>query len=557
MIVAGPGTGKTRTLIHRISYLIREQGIAPEACLAVTFTNKAAGEMQSRLVQLLGTKLAGRVTVKTFHALGMMILREQAHLLDRSEDFTIYDELDAHDLLKQVSGLKTRAAKSMLRKIQAAKSALVGPQEIQDSDVANAYAAYQSALARANAYDFDDLILQPYRLLKTHSDVLDHYRQRFGWVFVDEYQDIGGSQYELLRLLCPWGCNLCVIGDPDQAIYGFRGSDVQFFARFSEDYPGARQVRLTRNYRSSRTILGASGQVISKQPGRENFELEALLREGPLIRIYRAATTAAEAEYVVHSIERMLGGVSHFSLDSGRVCSEESASGLGFSDIAVLYRTDAQSEPLIEAFDRLGIPFKKSGTRRLSEREDVRGLLRSLRSLIDNKEDVSLTELIQKAALEIKSDTAQAKELLLARADGFQGGPLEFLRELALDSEMDIYDPRAERVSLMTLHAAKGLEFGAVFIVGCEDGILPFYHGKPDEDALDEERRLFYVGMTRAGHTLILTHSKKRRLMGQLKDSRPSRFLSDIQARLKQLDISRSAKPKTGPTRAEQPGLFD
>jgi DNA helicase-2/ATP-dependent DNA helicase PcrA len=571
IIVAGPGAGKTRTLTTRIAYLIREQGVDPASVLAITFTNKAAQEMRERLEALVGPEIAARITISTFHAFGAEILREKL-----GDEFSILDETQREKLVKGLFlGPNGKARRRFLKQLSTAKQHLLGPDDSglaelcpDDPDFPIRYRAYQDALARDNALDFDDLIFRTVRLLAEDENALRALQARYRWISVDEYQDLNLGQYRLLRLLTAGGANLCVIGDPDQAIYGFRGADYRFFLRFQEDYPTARKIILQQNYRSAAAILDAAQQVIAKNPDREAIELIANFADDVKLTIYQAPTDKAEAEYVVHQIESTIGGTSLFSIDSGRVEDESRESGYSFGDFAVLYRLNALSGPLIEAFQRSGIPFQTVGQTPFSARPAVRLLLAGL-NLLQNParrvhraalpdplpegwEDLaawasamSLPQLIERMAglLPLPEESEEDVKKLADLAQPFGDDLPGFITHMALQTETDIYDPRADRVALMTLHAAKGLEFPVVFIIGCEESLLPYF--RPGEEVdLEEERRLFYVGMTRAKHRLILTHARKRFLFGKEMHNSRSQFVDDIETALLEVKQMQARKKK-------------
>jgi ATP-dependent DNA helicase UvrD/PcrA len=458
LILAGPGAGKTRTLTHRIAHLVAERGVAAENCLAVTFTRRAAGEMRERLSELLGHRAEG-IAIHTFHSLGLSILREHAEAAGLHRSFRVAGEDERIAMLVEAIAVSENKAGTLLRAISRAKR-VQGPTSIE---VAEALAAYARALAVRNWIDFDDLIALPVRALSDNAELAHYYRERFRYISVDEFQDIDEQQYRLIALLAPPDANLCVIGDPDQAIYGFRGADASCFARLRRDYAPT-TAQLARNYRSSGTIVTASAQMIGSSDDRP---VAAIVRDmHERITIHAAPTERAEAEFVVQTIERMIGGHSFFSIDSGR--AGRGNVNLSFSDFAVLYRADALSEPLVEALTRSGIPFRKGG-----------------------------------------QDAPAADDMLASE-----------------DLEM-----RGDRVALLTLHAAKGLEFRVVCIVGIEDGILPLRFG-PGDDMLAEERRLFYVGMTRAADHLVLSRAQRRRWRGRVQPLPPSPFLADIEQEL-------------------------
>jgi DNA helicase II / ATP-dependent DNA helicase PcrA len=396
-------------------------------------------------------------------------------------------------------------------------------------------------------------------LLAGDAALAGRYRERFGFVAVDEYQDVDELQYRLLRLLTTPDANLCVIGDPDQAIYGFRGADVGFFLRFTEDFPGATTVRLTRNYRSSPAIVAGALQAIAPSTLVAGRELAAMGgAEAPArITVHQAASDLAEAEFVVQTVDRLLGGASFLSLDSGRA-DGGAEHGLSFADIAVLYRTDAQSGPLAEALGRAGMPFQKRSHDRLLDRPAVRALVRALRDRPPAGDRSLAARLAEAAAAAEGADAAGQGEPagaldLLAPLAARCGDDLDrFLAELALGDEVDTWDPRADRVSLLTLHAAKGLEFPVVFLAGCEDGLLPLRFGPPPSpEELAEERRLFFVGMTRARSHLFLSHARRRAWRGSVREAEPSPFLADLEAAL--LDHARSpARRRPQPATGDQ-----
>ena len=547
LIVAGPGTGKTRTLTHRLAYLITERGASPEQCLAVTFSRRAAAEMEERLAALVPAA-AGRLLVATFHGLGLTLLREQAGAVrvatpqERSEI--------ARELFDLSGGKTDRLLEEIgrLRRLRGSDSAAVCPPELAERT-----GLYEAALERRGLLDFDDLLLKPLALLRERPELADLYRRRFRWISIDEYQDVDPLQYALIRLLSSPEGSLCAIGDPDQSIYGFRGADVGFFLRFRQDFPGARVVHLTRNYRSTRILVEAACQAIrpgSLVPDRRL----AAVHDGAAERvvIQRAASERAEAELVVHTLERLLGGTSSFSFDSGRVGAGDGAQ-LSFDDVAILYRTEAQTPPLIEALGRAGIPFQKRSHRPLAEQPGVRALLPVLRKQAAENPGGTVETFLERAVRDLAD--APDPTALLAAAELLRplalrsGCDLDaFLAEAALGGEVDAWDPRAERVSLLTLHASKGLEFPVVFLVGCEDGLLPLTWPGAGEPDVAEERRLFFVGLTRARSRLFLFHSRKRTLRGETREARPSLFLADLEAAL--LDLRDD--PELAPRRAEQ-----
>jgi uncharacterized protein (TIGR00375 family) len=580
LVVAGPGTGKTRTLTHRLAYLVAERGLAAERCLAITFTRRACAELQERLDALVPGD-ARRMVVTTFHGLGLRILREQHEAAGLGPGFRVADEAERLELLTELLGCPEREARRLLPELvrrKRARAARWPDLDAEPSEVAGPLARYEAAMRKLDLVDLDDLLVLPVMLLAGDAALAARYRERFGFVAVDEYQDVDELQYRLLRLLTTPGANLCVIGDPDQAIYGFRGADVGFFLRFAQDFPGATTVRLTRNYRSSPAIVAGALQAIAPSTLVAGRELAAMAgADAPArITIHQAASDLAEAEFVVQTVDRLLGGASFLSLDSGRA-DGGAEHGLSFADVAVLYRTDAQSGPLAEALGRAGMPFQKRSHDRLLDRPAVRALVRALRDPgpADTPArptgpgkapatDRSLTARLAAAATATtegpraagQGDPAEALALLAPLAARCGDDLDRFLAELALGDEVDTWDPRADRISLLTLHAAKGLEFPVVFLAGCEDGLLPLRFGpRPSPEETAEERRLFFVGMTRARSHLFLTHARRRAWRGSVREAEPSPFLADLEAAL--LDHARAtARRRPQPPSGDQLSLI-
>jgi DNA helicase II / ATP-dependent DNA helicase PcrA len=556
LIVAGPGTGKTRTLTHRLAHLVGGRGVAPEQCLAITFTRRACAELQERLDALVPAQ-APRMLVTTFHGLGLRILRELHEAVGLGPGFRVADEAERLEVLREQLGCGEREARRLLPELVARKRARAArwpDLDPEPSEVAAPLARYEAALRKLDLVDLDDLLALPVMLLAGDAAVAARYRDRFRLVAVDEYQDVDELQYRLLRLLTTPDGNVCVIGDPDQAIYGFRGADVGFFLRFGEDFPTARTVRLTRNYRSSPAIVAGALQAIAPATLVRDRVLDAVAVTDPPARItiHQAASEQAEAEFVVATIDRLLGGSSFLSLDSGRADGGGELA-LSFADVAVLYRTDAQAGPLAEALGRAGMPFQKRSHDRLLQRPAVRALVRALREQGAAAADRSLVARLAAAAEAAGGlagpDGREALELLAPLAERCGDDAGRFLAELALGEEVDTWDPRADRVSLLTLHAAKGLEFPVVFLAGCEDGLLPLrWGGRLGAEQEAEERRLFFVGMTRARSHLFLSHARRRAWRGSVRDAAPSPFLTDIEEAL--LDHVRAAARRR-PARAD------
>ncbi|MGC8837185.1 MAG: ATP-dependent helicase [Anaerolineae bacterium] len=622
LVLAGPGSGKTRVLTHRVAYLIRACGVDPFHIMAVTFTNKAAREMQNRLEGLLGASLS-RLTLGTFHAICARILRREARHLPYTADFVIFDEADQQSLVRQALKTlnldeKTYAPRSMLAAISRLKGRLLEPSEVQPESyfeeiVGRVYSAYQDLLRQNNALDFDDLLMQTVLLLRRDPEVRARYQQRYQHILVDEFQDTNMAQYELLRLWSGAHRNLFVVGDEDQSIYRFRGADYRNVLRFREDFPEARVILLEENYRSTQTILEAANAVISHNVSRTPKRLRTRRGKGPRITVFEAYNEEEEGAYVVREIARLVA--------SGQVKA---------GDCAVMYRTNAQSRPLEDAFVRAGMPYHLVGATRFYARREVKDLLAYLRLIHNPYDQVSLLRIINTpprgigaqtlASLQVWAEgqglplyevlrrllqaeqeeirgpvppfsgrTRKAllgfaemlQEFLEARAnldtlrlfdlvvertgyreflmDGspeaeerwanvqelrtvaanYQHLPPEeglaaFLEEVALVSDVDNLGDTAEAPVLMTLHMAKGLEFPVVFIVGLDEGLLPHLRSLDDPEQMEEERRLCYVGITRAKDRLYLVHTFRRSLYGNDEVSEPSRFLLDIPAHLLQ-----------------------
>jgi DNA helicase II / ATP-dependent DNA helicase PcrA len=554
MIIAGPGTGKTLTLAYRITAQITGRGLPPEACLALTFTRRAAQEVRERL-GMLAPAQAEPPTVTTFHGLGLMILREHPARAGLTPDFGVADEQARLAVAAEVAGSQRGA-----RQLLAAAAADPGRR-----------AEFGKALAARDLVDFDGLVDLPVALLRDEPTLAAELRGRWPLISVDEYQDIDASQYELLRLLSGDGAGLTVIGDPDQAIYGFRGADVGFFLRFSADYPGATTVHLTRSYRSVPVIVEGALQAIAPStlvPGRV-LRAAALTPEprpgARTIAVHEAGDEQGEAAWIAEAIDRLLGGSSFHSLDSGRA-DGHAAHGLALADIAILYRTDAQAGPLGQALTRAGLPFQKRSHDLLQRRTAVPEIVREMRVAgpaagDDHGDAVAgwLAAAVRRLSDRGTTDRAAAMDLLaagevLAPLARRCGADLErFLTEIALGAEADALDPRADAITLLTLHAAKGLEFSAVFLAGCERGLLPLWlpgagarwagGGKPPsrpEPDPAEERRLLFVGMTRARTHLFLTSAARRRRLGAVTEAGPSPFLAAISAVL----LSRTSPPR-------------
>ncbi|HUF30703.1 MAG TPA: UvrD-helicase domain-containing protein [Gemmatimonadaceae bacterium] len=614
LVLAGAGSGKTRVLTTRIARLIEEHGVDPQRILAVTFTNKAAGEMRQRVERALGETPSG-MWVGTFHSIGARLLRREARLVGRTPSFTIYDADESLVVVKRVMeqlkiSPKQFAPKAMHALISDAKNALVSPDEYaavardpMSRAAAQVYGALEPALRANNAADFDDLLQLPVRILQDNPDRLEAWRARFQFILVDEYQDTNRAQYRFITLLGGAHHNVCVVGDDDQSIYGWRGADIRNILDFEKDFPQARVVRLEENYRSTPQILGLANVVIRANVERRGKTLRATRPDGEAATIVGCLDERDEAETIA---EEMLA-------------RRRADRTLALNDVAILYRTNAQSRALEEAMRRHGIPYRLIGAVRFYDRREIRDLMSYLRLIANPSDDEAflravtvprrglgeatlallgerartarvpmlvastrgdlveglrpsvrtalvdfarlITELRARAADE--SVDAVLRELIdridfegQLRAEGPEGTerlenvremvagaaevvvddggelgltPLDhFLQRAALITDADRQQADADAVTMMTLHNAKGLEFPHVFISGVEEGLFPLSRAMDEPRQLEEERRLFYVGITRAERMLTITHARSRRRNGESMPSVPSSFLAPI-----------------------------
>ncbi len=510
LIVAGPGTGKTLTMVRRIAHLVRK-GRDPASILAVTFTNRAAREMKERTEAFLGKKAAG-IFIGTFHLLGLRIIREH-----RGADFSIVSRGEQFELLKPIVQGQAKNARETAEKISRVKNFLDTPGD----DLREIYPLYQSALAKANALDFDDLITVPVEILE-NAGGYDDGLKRYRYIIVDEYQDINPAQYRMLSLLAKGSDNLCAVGDPDQAIYAFRGANIEYFMNFERDFAGAVRITLTENYRSTGVITDASSAMIGNNTKRFAKNITAAGPQGNPVTILSVPDDRAEGEAIICEIEARMGGTSHYQMTRNADVLEFSDRSYRFSDFAVVYRTNAQARLLEEAFNASGIPYQVIGLKCKIGKQEVDETMEYLQSLID--------------------------------AGRGMDGRTPNEQEVKLLDEADYFDPRADAVTLMTMHMAKGLEFRVLFIAGCEDGLVPCTLMKDGAD-IEEERRLFYVGMTRAKEELFLLHARSRFLYGQKLAPSPSFFLNEIPASLiKRIIMPQKARKQNEPD--SQLGLF-
>ena len=552
LVIAGPGSGKTRCLTHRIAYLIR-QNILPQNILAVTFTNKAAQEMRERAIGLIRRA----PTIGTFHAICLRILRQEIDKLGRQKNFIIYDQADQLSLIKKViNDLQINPEQfkpSTVREaISRAKDELTDCQTYQaqaqeyfPQTVAKIYLEYQKSLKKAKALDFDDLIMLSVRLFQQKPDVLEKYQEKWKYILVDEAHDSNSSQYTLINLLAQKHKNLWLIADVDQSIYSWRGADFRNILNFEKDYPQAKVILLEENYRSTKNILAASEQIINKNIRRKEKNLWTKNPQGPLINIIELGNEKEEGNFVIDEINKILQATSH-----------------KLRDFTVLYRTNAQSRAIEEAFLKANLPYKIIGTVRFYERKEIKDILAYLKLIINPNDPISLKRIrlkkfygliaqFKKASQELTPtklidliiEKTDYRNYLLKSEQGEKRwenvqelftvankyNDLErFLEDISLLSNHDEIETNKNLVNLMTLHCAKGLEFPVVFIVGCEEGIFPHSRSFFDPKQMEEERRLCYVGITRAKQRIYLTFTRQRRLWGQTMVNQPSRFLADI-----------------------------
>ncbi len=515
LIIAGPGSGKTRTLTYRIAHQIADRGLPAASFLAITFTRRAAQEVQDRLAALCPWEGGPRdqPTVTTFHGLGLWILREQHAAAGLSPRFKVADEATALQVATELAGSERDGRK------------LLGSTELR------------RALTERDLVDFDGLVELAAAVLRDDPAAAAGLRARWPRISVDEYQDIDPAQYELLRLISGDGAGLTTIGDPDQAIYRFRGADVGIFGRFAADFPGAATVELARNYRSNPGIVTAAMQAIAPVtlvPGRT----AAAAREGQdgVVTLDEAADEHAEAAWIAATVDKLLGGTSFNSLDSGRADGHEHGK-LGLADIAVLYRTDTQAGPLAQALTRAGLPFQKRSHDLLARRPGVADVVREIRLAEGGDVAGRVTAAVRSIATARSerdatvTDVRAAGELLLPLARRCGDDLERFLTEIAVGAETDALDPRAEAITLLTLHGAKGLEFDVVFLAGCERGLLPFRlpgSGPLTPEDAAEERRLLFVGMTRARDRLLLSYAARRTRHAAEETTGRSSFLATL-----------------------------
>ena len=618
LILAGAGSGKTRVLTHRIAYLIEEKGINPWNILAITFTNKAAGEMRERVDDIVGFG-SESIWVSTFHSTCVRILRRHIDRLGYDNNFTIYDSDDQKTLMKDVCKLlqidtKTYRERTILSAISSAKDEMVTPEEYElnaygdfsKKKIAEAYKEYERQLKANNALDFDDLLVKTVQLFQTQPEILEYYQDRFRYIMVDEYQDTNGVQFELVRLLASRYQNLCVVGDDDQSIYKFRGANIQNILSFEKEFEHTKVIKLEQNYRSTSTILDAANAVIKNNVGRKAKSLWTENGEGEKIQFRQFDTAYDEAEYIVGDIRERV--------DNGKAA---------YCDHAVLYRTNAQSRLFEEKMITANIPYKIVGGVNFYARKEIKDLLAYLKTIDNGKDDLavrriinvpkrgiglttvnriteaaqqrgisfyealcsadlvpglgrsisklesfaamieyfrkeaehlSITELMEEILTEtgyveeLKAEGEEEAEARLQNIDEFLNKIAAyeesceeelptlsgFLEEVALVADIDSLDEESDYVVLMTLHSAKGLEFPYVYLAGMEDGIFPSYMTITADDPteIEEERRLCYVGITRAKKELTMTCARRRMIRGETQYNKMSRFLKEVPPQL-------------------------
>ncbi len=610
LILAGAGSGKTRVLTHRVAYLIEEKQVNPWNIMAITFTNKAAGEMRERVDQLVGFG-AESIWVSTFHSSCVRILRRHIEYLGYDTSFSIYDSDDQKTLMKQVFkkldiDTKQYKERAVLSAISAAKDKLIGPEEFllnaqgdfRQKKIGEIYKEYQKQLKKNNALDFDDLIVKTVELFQNHSEVLDYYQERFRYIMVDEYQDTNMAQFKLISLLAEKYKNLCVVGDDDQSIYRFRGADIGNILSFEETFEGTKVIKLEQNYRSTQNILNAANSVIRHNRGRKDKTLWTANEEGKQVSFRQFDTAKEEADFIARQLRD---------------------SSFGYQNQAVLYRTNAQSRLLEERCIFYNVPYRMVGGVNFYQRKEIKDILAYLKTIANGVDDLSVLRIINvpkrgigavsmgkvtafasehgmslygalkearmvpglgKAAEKIGRFVAQMEQFRAMAASEDYGlrqliegimeetgyeeelmaeGEVEgqtrlenieelinkavsyeedsehpsldeFLEQVALVADIDSLDQSEDRVTLMTLHSAKGLEFPKVYLAGMEDGLFPSMMCimSDDRTELEEERRLCYVGITRAKEELVMTAARQRMVNGETRYCKPSRFLEEI-----------------------------
>ncbi|MGN1000888.1 MAG: ATP-dependent helicase [Bacilli bacterium] len=611
LILAGAGSGKTRVLTTKVAYLIENLGVNPYNILAITFTNKAAREMSERLLAMIG-EVSKQAQVSTFHSFGLKILRENCLNLGYNSNFIIMDSDDTLTIIKRILKQLNLDSKiynpsAIRNKISGCKNELMEPKDYEkyaasdfEKVVLKVYEMYQSTLKQNNSVDFDDLLVLPIKLFKKFPDVLDKYQERFKYILIDEYQDTNKAQYVLTKLISAKYRNICVVGDVDQSIYGFRGANYRNILNFEKDYKDAITIKLEQNYRSTNNILEAANSVIKNNKERKSKNLWSDKGKGEKITYFRAFNERDEAFYVIREIKKLL------------------AKGVKYEDIAVLYRTNAQSRIMEEELLKENLPYRVVGSFYFYSRKEIKDLIAYLRLIYNDKDDISLlrvintpkrgignktisnlinmanienksiyevissgkelefkkiiedlkeisknitlTELVDKILDvsgirdEYKSEKSLEADIRLENLEEFksitkafeeQYGLVsleDFLLEISLVSDVNEYKDDKNRISLMTVHSVKGLEFDYVFVIGLEEGIFPHINSLLDNSEIEEERRLMYVAITRARKKLYLVNTRMRTLYGREQANPTSRFLNEIDDHLIEKNFTESEK---------------
>ncbi len=558
IILAGPGTGKTNVLTRRIAYLVKEKQIKPENILAVTFTNQAAEEMLSRTQKLLEQKMdLEKLHISTFHALGYSILNDYYRGKNQNSIHIINDE-DKFFMLQYLFPEKKKTElKHWKQKITEIKQKGLFPDDIEHETTRTLFEQYSAELQKNHLFDLDDMIYEPLLILRKDEMLLQKLRQRFQWIMIDEYQDINDAQYQLIKLLSTnENQHITVIGDPNQAIYGFRGSNSKYISRFIEDFPKAAIYKLNLSYRCTKNILKASGNILKE----DNF-LQGL-DDGLQIKVSTQQTDKSEAEYIAREIESLSGGLRFFSMDSNVSNGEKDTEIESLSDFAILCRTKAQMAAIEKALHDHSIPCQKINEDEFLKHRITRVLINLLKfsgepenlflrnkitsqlninpilldKIHNQSNDLQLNEYLNFLWTEFIVNKTDEDQRIFDKfkhlAAKYRNEPKNFIKHITLGQPADLYQPEIEKVSLMTIHAAKGLEFTCVFIAGCENGLIPYSLFKEQKTDNDEEKRLLYVGMTRAKTMLYLTHAKKRFLKGRELQLPKSPFLGLIEKQL-------------------------
>ncbi len=607
LILAGAGSGKTKVLTTKIAYLLEECNISPYEILAITFTNKAAREMKARVEALIGS-IARDIQISTFHSFGLRLLRENHAALGYEANFVIMDSDDSLTIIKKILKSlnydpKIYNPKAIKNKISNCKNELISPSEYEryasseyEKVINEVYEKYEQKLKQNNAVDFDDLLVLPIRLFREHPSILQRYQERYKYILIDEYQDTNEAQYILSKMISAKYQNICVVGDADQAIYGFRGANYKNILNFEKDYPNALSIKLEQNYRSTKTILDAANCVIKNNRSRKEKNLWSTKGDGEKITYYRAYDEKDESHFVSATIKKMM------------------EAGKDLSTIAILYRTNAQSRVMEEELLKSSIPYRIVGGFSFYARREIKDLLAYLKLIYNVKDDISLlrvinvpkrgiglktiekltqkadeqqislfeaiesgkeqsfkelildlqkvsntitlTELIDKVLettgmkKELESEKSLEAEIRLENLEEFKSitkafeereglvSLEDFLYEVSLVNDKDEYSEARDKVSLMTIHAVKGLEFDTVFVIGMEEGIFPHLNALMNASETEEERRLCYVAITRAKEKLYVVNARRRTLFGKDQVNPPSRFLGEIDTSLMETNVN-------------------